>query len=292
MSRRPGTKPPSSTRNPSARNAAPADPGAAEPLEEVLEPDASLWARYLAWRKRRQAKLLARRRAKGVLRDWTETIVSVVAIVIVIRIAVVEAYRIPTGSMEDTLLVGDFLLVNKFIYGIRTPDWIGIPFTKIGFNVPYTRLPGFTKPKQGDILVFRYPLNPRVNYIKRLVAVGGQTVEIRNKHVFVDGVEMPLPPKGKFTDPRVLPPDLVVRYIMPYGAGNKDNYGPVHVPKGYYFMMGDNRDNSADSRFWGFLPEELVLGKAMIIYFSWDKTVPLYHFWDKVRWKRLLMLIH
>lgn len=253
---------------------------------------ASLFRRFLEWRRKRREIAEEKRKEKGALRDWTETIVSVILIVFVVRVVAVEAYRIPTGSMENTLLIGDFLLVDKFTYGIRTPDWIGIPYTNIGFSVPYTRFPGPKEPEQGDVIVFRYPLDTRVNYIKRCVAVGGQTVEIRDKVVYVDGKVMPLPPLGKYTDPYVLPAHVKMRHIMPRGAGNKDNYGPVTVPEGYLFMMGDNRDNSADSRYWGFLDEDLILGKAWVIYFSWDHTAPLYRFWDKVRWNRLLRTIH
>lgn len=229
--------------------------------------------------------------SKGPVRDTIETVISVIVIVFIIRVTLVEAYRIPTGSMEDTLLVGDFLLVNKFVYGVRTPDWIGIPFTPIGFNIPYGRIPGPAEPKQGDIVVFRYPLDQRVNYIKRCIATGGQTVEIVDKHVFVDGVEFPLPPEGKFTQRFVLPPSIAMNQMVPRGAGNKDNYGPVKVPEGHLFMMGDNRDNSADSRYWGFLPEKLVLGKAALIYFSWDKKTPLYRLFHKVRWGRMFSVI-
>ncbi len=262
-------------------------------LEDVLDLERrpNLWRRFLDWRRRVKERELERRREKGWLRDWIETIVSVVLIVFFIRVVIIEAYRIPTGSMEDTLLIGDFLLVNKFIYGIRTPDWIGVPFTNIGFKIPYTRLPKFRQPKQGDIVIFRFPQNTRINYIKRLIATEGQLVEIRDKKVYVDGVEFPLPPEGKFTNNQILPKDFQMRQIQPRGAGNKDNYGPIRVPKDHYFMMGDNRDNSADSRFWGFLPEKLILGKALIIYFSWDKEAPLYRFWDKIRWRRLWNLI-
>jgi len=228
---------------------------------------------------------------KGPVRDTIETVISVIVIVFILRVTLVEAYRIPTGSMEDTLLIGDFLLVNKFVYGVRTPDWIGIPFTQIGFRVPYFRFPAPAKPKPGDIVVFRYPLDQRVNYIKRCIAVGGQTVQIIDKQVYVDGVEVPLPPEGKFTESYILPPEMRMRQIVPRGAGNKDNYGPIRVPEGHLFMMGDNRDNSADSRYWGFLPEKLVLGKAAILYFSWDKRVPLYRLFAKVRWGRIFGLI-
>ncbi|MCB2212510.1 signal peptidase I [bacterium] len=239
----------------------------------------------------RKLRQIERRKRIGPIRDWIETIISVVLIVFVIRVAAVEAYRIPTGSMENTLLVGDFLLVNKFVYGIRTPDWLGVPFTPIGFSIPYTRFPGIRDIQKGDILVFRYPLDQRVNYIKRCVAVGGQTLQIIDKQLYVDGELEQLPPDGKFTDPFTLPKDLKMRQMRPRGAGNKDNYGPITIPEGHLFMMGDNRDNSADSRYWGFLDEDLVLGRAEIIYFSWDKLANPTKFWTLIRWDRMFSLI-
>ncbi len=261
----------------------------------ILLPLKWIWGSVIVpfwkWRQKRKALIREKRKAKGFIRDWVETIITVGLMVFVIRVTVVEAYRIPTSSMEDTLLVGDFLLVNKFIYGIRTPDWLGIPFTKIGFSIPHTRLPGFKEPKQGDVIVFRYPRDERINYIKRCVAVEGQTVEIRNKKLFVDGKPFNEPPKVKHTDFRIIPASVNQRDIFPPGAGNRDNYGPVKVPKDHLFMMGDNRDNSLDSRYWGFLPEKNIVGKALIIYFSWDKNAPLYRLHKKIRWNRLLGLI-
>jgi signal peptidase I len=250
-----------------------------------------IWQGYREWRRVRKQRQMERRLRIGPIRDWIETVISVVLIVFVIRVAAVEAYRIPTGSMENTLLVGDFLLVNKFVYGIRTPDWLGVPFTPVGFNVPYTRLPGVSDIDKGDILVFRYPMDQRVNYIKRCVAVSGQTLQIIDKQLYIDGIAQELPEDGKFTDHFVLPADLRMRQMRPRGAGNKDNYGPVTVPDGYLFMMGDNRDNSADSRYWGFLDEDLVLGKAEIIYFSWDKLANPSKFWTLIRWTRMFSLI-
>lgn len=243
------------------------------------------------WRKRRKQRLIEKRKAKGFWRNQIEMVVSVAIMVFLIRATTVEAFRIPTGSMENTLLVGDFLLVNKFIYGIRTPDWLGIPFTKVGFSVPYTRLPALKKPKSGDIIVFRYPMDTRVNYIKRCIAVDGQTVEIKDKKVYVDGEYMPLPQGGKFAHNGIIPDGIKENGIYPHGAGNKDNYGPVAVPEGHLFMMGDNRDNSADSRYWGFLPMDLVVGEALIIYFSWNKEMPLYKLTKKIRWLRIAKLI-
>jgi signal peptidase I len=233
-------------------------------------------------------------RRKSLLREWTEYLVTLVIMVFFIRVTTVEAFRIPTGSMEDTLLVGDFLLVNKFIYGIRTPDWIGVPFTKIGFHIPSTRLPGMKRVRSGDIIVFKYPLDPTLNYIKRCVAGPGQTVEIRERQLYIDGQVFPNPPHSKFTNSQALPPNVRERGIFaPPGAKwNHDNYGPITVPPGHYFVMGDNRDNSADSRYWGFLKDDDVVGQALVIYLSWNKNVPLSTFWDVIRWNRMAAMIH
>ena len=228
-------------------------------------------------------------RGKSTVREWTEFFVTLIIMVFFIRVTTVEAFRIPTGSMENTLLVGDFLLVNKFVYGIRTPDWIGIPFTDIGFSIPATRLPAPSKVKPGDIVVFKYPLDPSLNYIKRCIAGPGQTLEIRDRQVYVDGVAMPNPPASQFTSPAPIRAGLGERGIFsPQGvAWNHDNYGPITIPEGHYFMMGDNRDNSADSRYWGFLPEEDIVGKALIIYFSWDKNQGISKFYKSVRFSRI-----
>ncbi len=232
-------------------------------------------------------------RPKSALREWIELIVSIVIIVFFIRLAVVEAFRIPTSSMEDTLLVGDFLLVNKFVYGIRSPDWIGVPFTKLGFFVPFFRLPSFSEPKQGDIVVFRFPLDKNLSYIKRCIATEGQTVEIRDKVVYVDGVPFENPRKSKFTSGITYPRSYVERAVVPRNLKmrNRDNFGPLTIPAGHFFVMGDNRDNSADSRYWGFLPRDLIIGKALIIYFSWDKYLPVNKLNNKIRWERIGNLI-
>jgi len=255
--------------------------------------DSSIWKRYLAWRDAREKRRAEAARRKGPVREWVELVLSIVIMVFMIRLAVVEAYRIPTGSMEKTLLVGDFLLVNKFVYGIRSPDWIGIPFTRAGFFVPFFRLPGFSDIKQGDIIVFRYPLDPDLSYIKRCVAVEGQTIEIRDKAVYVDGKQFANPPNSQFLSPFSYPKDYIEDPIVPktMSMRNRDNFGPLTIPKGQLFAMGDNRDNSADSRYWGFLPKDLVLGKALIIYFSWDARKPLYQLNKKIRWERIGNLI-
>jgi signal peptidase I len=196
--------------------------------------------------------------------------------------------------MEDTMLVGDFLLVNKFVYGIRTPDWIGIPFTRLGFFVPFAQLPGVQKVKPGDVVVFRYPRDPNLSYIKRCIAIEGQTVEVRDKMVYVEGVPVPEPPKSKHSSEITYPRAYVESAITPRNLEmrNRDNFGPLTVPKGYLFVMGDNRDNSADSRYWGCLPRKNVIGKALIIYFSWSARTPFTKLNHKIRWERIGNLIH
>ena len=178
--------------------------------------------------------------------EYTQSLGIALILALIIKTSIVEAYKIPSGSMEDTLLVGDFLLANKFIYGMKLP----IPFTDI-------HLPALAEPKPGDVIIFKYPKNPKLNYIKRCVATEGQVVEIRDKVVLIDGKPFEGPLLMKHTD----------RNIYPMGIMRiRDNMPPRRVPKGYLFMMGDNRDNSADSRFWGFLNRELVLGKAMVTH--------------------------
>ncbi len=235
---------------------------------------------------------------KNSVRETTEAIIIALLAAMLLRAFVIQAFRIPTGSMKDTLLVGDFLLVNKFIYGVRTPD--SIPFLNI--KIPFYRLPEFKKPHNGDVVVFKYPKDESLDYIKRCIAVGGQTVEVRNGDVFIDGIsEGEKQELGKKYDPEEGRTIAYTKIITPYGKTytirhyadlpRLDNFGPVLVPKGEYFMMGDNRDNSADSRSWGFLPYKNVVGEALIIYFSWDKA---YHFWDlldSIRWTRITQLI-
>jgi len=176
------------------------------------------------------------KRQKTKLREYIEVIVISVILALFVRTFVVQAFRIPSGSMEDTLLVGDFLLVSKFLY------W-------------------FTDPQPGDVIVFKYPLDPSRDFIKRCVAVEGQTVEIRQKELYVDGRRISLPPQGKHVDSR----------IYQQGINTRDNFGPITVPAEHIFVLGDNRDNSRDSRYWGFLNEKLIKGKAFILYWSWRR---------------------
>jgi len=192
-------------------------------------------------------------RAKSTLREYAEAIVLAVVLTVVIRGLVVQAFRIPTGSMENTLLVGDFLFVNKMIYGSE------IDISPGGSRLVYYRFPAIRKPHRGDIIVFRYPDDPSRDFIKRCVATEGQTVQIKDKILYVNGRAQ--------EEPYVIHLD---ERILPREISGRDNFGPIVVPRGHIFMMGDNRDNSHDSRFWGSLPLTLVKGKAMILYWSWD----------------------
>ena len=184
-------------------------------------------------------------RSRSKFREYAEAIVVAVALALFFRQFVVQAFRIPSSSMESTLLVGDFLFVNKFLYGAQ------VPFT--GW-----RLPGLRPPHAGDIIVFKSPTDGR-DFIKRCVAVAGDTVEMRGKQLFVNGKKC-VEPYVQHIDRGMLLPSQAPRDFM----------GPIVVPKGHLFMLGDNRDNSHDSRFWGALPVGNVRGKAMFIYFSID----------------------
>lgn len=231
-------------------------------------------------------------------RDFFEGLFVALIAALIIRQFVVQAYRIPTSSMEDTLLIGDFLLVNKFNYGMRTPDWIGIPYTDIGFEIPWVRIPGFKRPQQNDVVIFRYPLDQNLDYIKRCIAVGGQTLVIKDKQVYVDGIKFPTPPKMKFMDRNTIIKKNEGRYTFPTFDNNKygsrDNFGPLKIPENSFFMMGDNRDRSSDSRVWGFVNYNHVVGEALIIYLSWEgdfSISDLFLFFKKIRFERIANII-
>ncbi|RMI12815.1 MAG: signal peptidase I [Calditrichaeota bacterium] len=228
--------------------------------------------------------------------ETLQAILIAIFAALILRQFVIAAYKIPTPSMENTLLVGDFLLVNKFVYGARSPEWIGIPFTRYkdwgfptGIELPEVlqfRLPALSDPRPHDIVVFRYPRDESLEYIKRCIAVGGQTVEIRDKVVFVDGKPFREPPGMKHVDPNIFPRRNAHSSLL-YFRGNRDNFGPLTVAPGHYFMMGDNRDRSSDSREWGLVPRKNVVGKPLIIYFSTNGEGML----NGIRWNRLGMVI-
>ena len=184
--------------------------------------------------------------------QYLYSILTVVGLFLVIRTGVVQAFYIPSSSMEDTLLVGDYLLANKFIYGVP----VDVPLTSISLF----RLPALRDPQPGDIVIFRSPQDEERDLIKRCVAVGGQQVHIVNKVLYVDGEPMPDPPLAKHTD----------RRLFPAAINARDNFGPYTVPQDHFFMMGDNRDNSSDSRYFRAVPKRLIKGKAMSLYFSWE----------------------
>jgi signal peptidase I len=183
---------------------------------------------------------------RSTAREYLEAALWAIVLTLGLRAFVIQAFRIPSESMYDTLLKGDFLFVNKFEYGPK------IPFSHL-------RLPGLHPPRRGDVIVFQFPQNPSQDFIKRCIAIGGQTVQVVDKKVFVDGVELK-EPYVKHSDPE----------IRPAGYDFRDNFGPFTVPKGSLFMMGDNRDNSNDSRYWGPVAMDLVKGRAMFLYWSWD----------------------
>ncbi|KAA3657566.1 MAG: signal peptidase I [Calditrichaeota bacterium] len=235
------------------------------------------------------------KKQKSKLRESIESLLVAILAVLILRSAVVQAYHVPTGSMKSTVLIGDFLLVNKFIYGARTPD--SIPF--LNYQLPHLVFPALKDPEPGEIVVFKYPPEPTIDYVKRCIASGGQIVEIKNGDVFIDGK-----PEGEKRFLRkqydaeeqrqVLFYEItkengkryVIRHYENHNMAN-ENYGPAKVADNQYFMMGDNRDNSSDSRFWGFVPRENVVGEAMLIYWSWNKFLPLYKLQQKIRWNRI-----
>lgn len=180
-------------------------------------------------------------RKKSVIREWVESIIIAFILAMVIRTFIIQAFKIPTGSMRPTLQEGDLILVNKFIYGAK------VPFTDL-------RLPGLRKPKRGDVIVFIYPDNPKKDFIKRLVGLGGESVEIKEGTAYIN--DRPL--QG---------PEFSQRYY--YNRGEFAKSGTkITIPKDSFFVLGDNSASSQDSRYWGFVPWENILGKAILIYWS------------------------
>ncbi len=295
------------------------------------------------------------------------SLATLILIIFLLKVTIVEAYIVPTGSMENTIMTGDFLLGSRFNYGMRTPDWIGIPYTDKGFNIPHLRFPGFKKPERGDIIIFKYPRDPIYKYVKRCVAGPGDIIRIDDRKVFVNDKEFPLSENGKFISQKK-PPEFNQRELFLPDQGNKDYFKSIRIPKkgdnftiddstdwryllpviladghhaslkagekifaftlidpndvfrrkgtrsifseyfpqgtfinpwswsikdsdfqflfidgipikdwteyiveqDYYWAMGDNRDDSLDSRFWGFIPFDYILGEALFTYFSID----------------------
>jgi signal peptidase I len=273
------------------------------------------------------------------IRDYIHILLVTILGALVLKTCVVEAFRIPSASMENTLLAGDFLLVNKFIYGAKTPS--SVPF--LPWRIPQIQFPAFASPTYGDVVVFELPVYARdngspSNYVKRCVGLPGDTIRIVNRRLLVNGKEFPPTARAKPSARRIFPQGYGDSRIFPKGSAfNEDNYGPLAIPRrgdrltldartflyakgiieheghtakldggdrvmvdgvpcssygverNYFFMIGDNRDNSLDSRFWGFVPDDLIIGKAMMIYFSVDESAGAFP--ANVRWGRIGMVV-
>ena len=284
---------------------------------------------------------------KSKLKQFLFAITLAFFIAVIFKSFLVDAYKIPTGSMKNTLLVGDFILVNKAAYSLSTPLYF--PLTTI--KIPSVKLLSYHQPERNDVIVFEYPGNPDElypnlpeNFIKRIVGLPGDTVQIVNKKVFINK-KLIKTPSNALMDNVVRPKGEKEKRIYPEDKNwNEDNYGPIVVPKkgdkininpknilewealidrenkskavsvegtvitingqpvrsytfkeNYYFVMGDNRDDSMDSRFWGFVPNENIIGKAILIYWSWDPFIPYSNFSKlvkSIRFNRILKIIH
>lgn len=201
------------------------------------------------------------------VQEFIEVMIVAILIAVVVRTFFIQAYKIPSPSMVPALVVGDHLLVNKVIYGVKIP------------LIRKTLIP-VSEPRRGDIVVFEYPQDRTKDFVKRVVGVGGDKIQIRNKNIFIN--DKPYKDAfGVYTDPVIIPAIMQKR----------DNFGPVIVPKGSVFVMGDNRDQSHDSRFWGFVDLQDVAGKAMLIYWSWNSESQT-SILKKIRWKRMGRLLH
>lgn len=293
---------------------------------------------------KQQKKLTPKEKTK----NFVETLLFALIGALLIKTFIIESSRIPTGSMESTIMTGDFVLVNKMVYGSSSPR--NVPFTNV--KLPFFTLPSFREPEPKDVVVFDYPgdrdsltSHEVMSYVKRLVGMPGDTVRIVDKVLFVNGREFWRPPHIQYVVPFTYPKDQADPDIFPKGLPwNKDNYGPLVVPKkgdvvrltpenveqwrtlidreherrvvsvrdghvfidgkqadtytiqkDYYFMMGDNRDNSLDSRFWGFVSRDKIIGEAMIVYWSWDNNIPItdiFNLLGSVRLNRIAKLIH
>jgi len=224
-----------------------------------------------------------------VFSEYARTVIVAIVLFALLRTFVIEAFKIPTGSMENTLLIGDFLLVNKAVYGAE------IPFTN-------RHLPAFRKPQRGDIIVFRWPRDLTKPFVKRLIGVPGDTLEMRDGVLYVNGTSRREPyVVHTYPDADPAPEDfdwqrdfLVKRAEASVGYHpSRNNWGPLVVPNGSYFMLGDNRDNSYDSRYWGFVADSLIMGEPLFVYYSYERDASRPYPWlTDIRWARLGMRIH
>jgi signal peptidase I len=231
--------------------------------------------------------LLAGARARNALQEpvaveYARSFFPVLLLILLFRSFVAEPFKIPSGSMMPTLLVGDFILVNKFAYGLRLP-------------VLNTKIVSVGEPERGDVFVFRFPENPKEDYIKRVVGLPGDEVTYRNKTLYINGVEVAESEVGPYTGPSEAGRSMAGAQVKEERLGEVEHRimeiprvwvgheGTWRVPPGHYFAMGDNRDNSADSRFWGFVPEENLVGKAFVIWMNRD---------NRIDFRRIGTLIH
>jgi signal peptidase I len=208
---------------------------------------------------------------KSVLREYTESLVVAVILALFVRTWVFQAFKIPTGSMEHNLLIGDHLIVNKMVFAptLTAFERAILPERQI---------------RRGDIIVFKFPKDPERDFIKRVIGLPGDRVELHRKRVYVNGQALAEP---------------YAEFLEPPSTGGaprvddlREEYGPVTVPTDQYFMMGDNRDNSEDSRYWGFLPASYIKGEALFIYFSFDETLPASHLLGGIQWARMFRRVH
>ena len=285
-------------------------------------------------KKKRPKRQFATKRDKVIyeINSWT----IIILVVWVIRTMIFCNYIVPTGSMENTMMTGTFVIGNQIYYGAQTPHKIAIPFSgsmgvvfkrPVGFMLPHVKLPAIKKPQTGDIVIFEYPQDRMFDYVKRCIGTPGSTIEVRDKKVYVNGELFEDPPQANINYNDIYKKSYIDQYVWPSGHGNRDQYPPLYIPKkgdiidldhanpeyaynilklekqkvsyqfgnwyingerhrtykvkqDYYFMMGDNRDNSADSRYWGMVPYKYIKGKPTSVQFLlWDKT-----------WKKVLVM--
>ena len=234
---------------------------------------------------------MAKEFKKSTVREYFESIVIAVILALFVRTFVLQAFKIPTGSMENNLLIGDHLLVNKFMFA-PSDSAIEKALMPIGTI------------RRGDVLVFKYPVEPDRDFIKRVIGLPGETLELKEKKIYINGRALDEPYVHFLEEPH-----HNAELAEVTSSDVRENYGPVTVPPNQYFMMGDNRDNSADSRYWGFMPRDYVKGKALLIYWSYESEREDYedesagatikglasvfmHFFTKTRWDRLGHFIH
>ena len=208
---------------------------------------------------------------RSVAREYFESLVIAVILALFVRTWVFQAFKIPTGSMEQNLLIGDHLIVNKMIFA---PSATGLERAIL----PSRDI------RRGDVIVFKYPVEPERDFIKRVIGLPGDRLELHRKKIFVNGQALDEPYVQFLEPPSTEGP--------PRSDDLREEYGPVTVPAGQYFMMGDNRDNSQDSRYWGFLPASYVKGSALFIYFSFEEDASVTKLLRGVRWERLLRRVH